>query len=325
MRAIIIKEFGASDKLQETEYPLPTPGTGEVRIKVKAAGVNRADIAQRKGHYPAPKGVPSDIPGLEISGVVESCGPNVSWWEKGDAVCALLSGGGYAEYVIVKEGQCLPLPRSLNFIQGAALPEAVYTVWHNAFMTGRLKAGEHFLIHGGSSGIGTTAIQLAYSFGVRTYVTVGSEEKGKVCLNLGARQFINYKTQDFEKELKTEGMDLILDMVGGDYLNKNIHILNQEGRLIYINSMKGKGDCLDIFQLMQKEILLTGSTLRSRDYLFKKNLSESIFHNLWPIIESGKFRPVIARVFPFSQASKAHQLMESSLHIGKIILSDETF
>ena len=244
-------------------------------------------------------------------------------WKPGDDVCALLAGGGYAEYVQVKEGQCLPVPAGFSFAEAAGLPETVFTVWSNVFQRGRLQPGENLLIHGGSSGIGITAIQLAKAFGARVFVTVGSDEKGQACLNLGAARYINYKTQDFEQELGAEGMDVILDMVGGNYLAKNINIMKEEGRLVYINSVEGNTGELNIPKMMQKRITITGSTLRSRDYGYKKSLAMDIRRQVWPLMESGKYKPVVDRMFPFTEAPAAHRLMESSGHTGKIVLVKE--
>ncbi len=325
MKAIIITKPGPADVLQLADYPDPKPGDDEVLIKVKAAGLNRADVAQRQGNYPPPSGAPVDIPGMEISGVVVNCGSNVTMWKSNDEVCALVAGGGYAEYIAVKEGQCLPVPKGVSLIDAAGLPEAVFTVWSNVFERGNLQPGENLLIHGGSSGIGITAIQLAHAFGSRVFVTVGSEEKGKACLGLGANKFINYKTQDFENELKSDGIDVILDMVGGEYFPKNINILKNEGRLIHINFMKGRMGELDLAKLMQKRLIVTGSTLRGREYSYKKALAEEILHRVWPLIESGEFKPVVYKTFSFADAAEAHRLMESSDHIGKIILENEAF
>ena len=266
MKAIVITKPGASAVLQLRDYPTPPPGDEEVLIEVKAAGLNRADLSQRQGNYPAPPGVPADIPGLEVSGIVVACGTNVAMWRPGDKVCALLAGGGYTEFVAVKEGQCLPQPESLGFAEAAALPEAVFTIWHNVFERGALQPGETLLIHGGSSSIGTAGIQLAKAFGSKVVVTVGNDEKGHNCRQLGADVFINYKKLDFEKELANEGVDVILDMVGGDYLSKNINILKPEGRLVYINTVGGETTQLNLRQIMFKRLTITGSTLRSRDY-----------------------------------------------------------
>lgn len=325
MKAVLITQPGAPDVLKLKEVPDPKPGADEILIKVKAAGLNRADVAQRQGNYPPPPGAPVDILGMEVSGVVAECGSDVTMWNPGDKVCALIAGGGYAEYVAVKEGQCLPVPNGVSLIDAGGLPETIFTVWSNVFQRASLQAGENLLVHGGSSGIGITAIQLAHAFGSRVLVTVGSDEKGKACLALGANKFINYKTQDFEEELKSEGIDVILDMVGGEYFAKNINILKTGGRLVYINFMKGKTGALDLAKLMQKRLIITGSTLRGREYSFKKALAEEINQRVWPLLESGEFKPIVYKTFPFTEAAEAHKLMESSDHIGKIILVNENF
>jgi len=320
MKAVIITTPGAPSVLQLQERPMPEIGTNEVLIRVKAAGVNRPDVAQRMGRYPAPAGAPQDIPGLEVAGVIEECGAGVVQWKKGDRVCALLAGGGYAEYVAVDAGQCLPVPKGFSEAEAAGLPETIFTVWHNVFQRGRLQSGETFLVHGGSSGIGVTAIQLAKAFGAKVLVTVGSDEKGQACLELGADQFVNYKTQDFESTFAEAGVDVILDMVGGDYFEKNLNILKPDGRLVYINAMDGNVVNLNIMKMMMKRITITGSTLRARDVAFKTALAAEILKNVWPVLENGMFKPKVFATFPFSEAAQAHELMESSGHIGKIIL-----
>ena len=323
MKAIIITSPGEPSVLQLQERPQPGINADEVLIQVKAAGVNRPDIAQRKGNYPAPPGAPQDIPGLEVAGIITAIGENVTQWKIGERVCALVTGGGYAEYVNVIAGQCLPVPAHFSFAEAAGLPETVFTVWSNVFQRGRLQPGETLLVHGGSSGIGITAIQLAKNKNARVIVTVGSEEKGQACIKTGADRFINYKTQDFEKELINEGVDVILDMVGGDYFDKNINLLRPEGRLVYINSMQGNMVKLNIMKMMQKRITITGSTLRSRDAAFKTSLAADIYKNVWPMMEAKKFKPVVFKTFSLVDADKAHELMESSDHIGKIILVTE--
>lgn len=320
MKAIVITSYGGPDVLKIEERDKPIIDENEVLIKVKAAGINRPDIAQRKGSYPPPPDAPQDIPGLEVAGVIEQTGRNVKQWKINDKVCALVSGGGYAQYVKVNAGQCLPIPGGLSFIEAAGLPETIFTVWHNVFQRGKLQKGESLLIHGGSSGIGVTAIQIAKYFGAEVIVTVGSDEKGKRCLELGADEFINYKTQDFETELKEHPVDVILDMIGGNYFQKNIEILKPDGRLVYINAMHGSIVSLNIVQMMRKRITVTGSTLRNRDSGFKSSLAKEIQKKVWPIFEQGKFKPVIFRTFPMQEARKAHEVMESSQHIGKIVL-----
>ena len=320
MKAITISKFGGPEVLQVTEVPDVIPSQNEVLIQVKASGINRSDILQRQGKYAAPDKTSNEIPGLEVSGIIVECGPEVTQWKKGDHVCALLPGGGYAEYVTVKEGQCLPIPKGLNFIEAASLPETVFTVWSNIFERGKLKPGETLLVHGGSSGIGITAIQIAHAFGSKVITTVGSEEKAKYCSELGAALCINYKKEDFEKVLENQGVDVILDMIAGTYFQKNLNILNEEGRLIHINAENGKDVALDIWQLMLKRISITGSTLRARNYDYKKRLAKEVFENVWPLIENGKFKPVIYKTFSYQNAVNAHQSMEEGSHIGKVIL-----
>lgn len=320
MKAVVITHFGSAEVLQEREYPRPKIEGDQVLIAVKAAGLNRSDVFQRQGNYAAPAGVPADIPGLEVSGIIAECGPEVKDFQIGDEVCALLAGGGYAEYVAVREGQCLPIPSGLNFAEAASLPETIYTVWSNVFQRGMLKPGERLLVHGGSSGIGITAIQLAHALGSSVVVTVGANEKGENCIELGADLYINYKKQDFELELQEEGVDVILDMVGGAYLSKNINILRPEGRLVHINAIDVSSVGLDIWKVMIKRLTITGSTLRSRDYAFKKHLSAEVKRYVWPLIEAKKFKPVIFQTFAFSEAAAAHRLLEQNKHTGKIVL-----
>ncbi len=320
MKAVLITQYGAPDVLKLSEYPTPEISGDQVLIEVKAAGLNRLDIFQREGNYPAPPGVPQEIPGLEVSGTIVQCGPDVIEFKTGDTVCALLGGGGYAEYVSVREGQCLPVPSGMDFTGAASLPETVFTVWSNVFQRGALRSGERLLIHGGNSGIGITGIQLAHALGSEVIVTVGSEEKGRKCLELGADAYINYKTQDFEQELREKGVDVILDMIGGSYLSKNVNILRPDGRLVHINAVDGGHVDLNIPKMMQKRLTITGSTLRSREYDFKKQLAKEVQKNVWPLIESGKFKPVIFKTFPFSEAAEAHRLLEESTHTGKIVL-----
>ncbi|MCW3465328.1 NAD(P)H-quinone oxidoreductase [Chitinophaga nivalis] len=320
MKAAVITTYGDPAVLQIAERPRPQPGEQEVLIRVKAAGVNRPDVFQRMGKYPPPPGVPEDIPGLEVAGVIEACGAQVTEWKIGDAVCALIAGGGYAEYVTVAAGQCLPVPAGFSFVAAASLPETIFTVWSNVFQRGQLKAGEHFLVHGGSSGIGITAIQLAKAWGAKVFATAGTEEKCRECRELGAEVCINYKSQDFEQELQAAGVDVILDMIGGDYFEKNIRILRPEGRLVFINAMMGNTVPLNVMQLMQKRITITGSTLRSRDTAFKSALAADIRKQVWPLLTSGNFNPVVYQTFPLEAAAAAHALMESSQHTGKIIL-----
>lgn len=320
MKAIVITAPGPPDVLQLQEREKPQPKPNEVLIRVKAGGVNRPDISQRKGDYPPPADVPQDIPGLEVAGTIEEIGAEVTAWKTGDAVCALLGGGGYAEFAVVDARHCLPVPNGWSFAEAASLPETVFTVWQNVFERGRLKAGETFLVHGGSSGIGTTAIQLAKAFGAEVYATAGSGDKCKACEDLGAKRSINYKTEDFEEALKDTGADVILDMIGGDYILKNIRLLKPDGRLVYINAMKGGKAEIDVIDIMKKRLTLTGSTLRNRDASFKAQLSVAIKEQVWPVLEAGKFKPVIYKTFKLKDAAAAHQLMESSEHIGKVVL-----
>ncbi|MEO6683259.1 MAG: NAD(P)H-quinone oxidoreductase [Ginsengibacter sp.] len=320
MKAMIITRPGNADVLQIAERSIPVPLDNEVLIKIKAAGINRPDIAQRKGSYPAPPGAPADIPGLEVAGIVEECGKDVKRWKKGDEICALLSGGGYAEYATVAEGQCLPVPKGFTFAEAASLPETVFTVWHNVFQRGALKSGENLLVHGGSSGIGITAIQIATALGSTVFATAGSDTKCKACIELGAKDCINYKEVDFETKLESIGVDVILDMIGGDYVPKNMRLLRPDGRMVFINAMKGSEMNLDIRDIMKKRLSISGSTLRNRSVSFKSALAQEIETTVWPLMEEGKFKPVIYKIFPLEEAHKAHELMESSAHIGKIVL-----
>ncbi|NNU34843.1 NAD(P)H-quinone oxidoreductase [Mucilaginibacter sp. S1162] len=324
MKAVVIIHPGAPEVLQIAERPIPTYGPNEVLVKVAAAGVNRPDVAQRKGHYPPPADAPQDIPGLEIAGVITDTGANVTRFKVGDKVCALVVGGGYAEYCNVPEGQCLPIPGNLTFIEAASLPETFFTVWSNVFDRARLQPGESLLIHGGSSGIGVTAIQMAKALGTTVYVTAGSKEKCKFCEDLGADKAINYKTEDFTaliKEItKGKGVDVILDMVGGDYTSRNLQSLANDGRLVLINMVEGKDTQIDLSLILRKRLTITGSALRARDVGFKSEIAAALQKNIWPLIASGQIKPVINAVFPASKAADAHTLMESSNHIGKIVL-----
>ncbi|MGC1241439.1 MAG: NAD(P)H-quinone oxidoreductase [Chryseosolibacter sp.] len=323
MKCIVITQPGGPDVLKIQTRETPSPAERQVLIQVKAAGVNRPDTFQRKGNYPAPLGAPSDIPGLEVAGIVEKCGENATRWKPGDTICALLGGGGYAEFAVAHEDHCLPMPSGWNFPEAASLPETTFTVWHNVFERGRLKPGEHLLIHGGSSGIGITAIQLGKAMGAKVSVTAGSKEKCDACATLGADHAIDYKKLDFEEVLKEEGVDVILDMVGGDYIPKNMRLLKDDGRLVFINAMKGGKAEWNALDIMRRRLTITGSTLRARDVCFKAALASAIHKNVWPIIEAGNFRPVVHKIFPLAQADKAHALMESSDHIGKIVLVNE--
>ena len=323
MKVVAITSPGTPNVLQLQEREIPIPSAHEVLIKVKAAGVNRPDVIQRKGNYPPPPGAPVDIPGLEVAGIIEQCGSAVTTLKKGDTVCALIAGGGYAEYVVAKATQCLPVPSNFSFTEAASLPETILTVWHNVFQRGQLMQGERLLIHGGSSGIGITAIQLAKAFGAKVFVTAGSKEKCDACAALGADICINYKEEDFETVLKSEGVDVILEMIGGDYTEKNIRLLNVDGRLVFINAMKGGKANFDAIDIMRRRLTITGSTLRNREAAFKAALVAEVYKHVWPLIEQGKFKPVIYKTFPLSAAADAHTLMESSEHIGKIVLVNE--
>ena len=327
MKAIIITQPGAPEVLQLTERPKPTFTVDEVLVKVLAAGINRPDVFQRKGNYPPPAGAPQDIPGLEIAGTVDEIGDNVTHWKVGDKVCALVMGGGYAEYCNVPAGQCLPIPENLSFIEAASLPETFFTVWSNVFDRGHLQKGETLLVHGGSSGIGVTAIQMAKALGSTVYATAGSDEKCKFCEELGATKAINYKTENFADVIKqlthNKGVDVILDMIGGDYTAPNLQSLAEDGRLVFINTMKGKDVNIDLSIVMRKRLNITGSMLRSREISFKAAIVQNLEKNIWPLLKSGEIKPIIYKVFPADQAAVAHRLMESSEHIGKIVLDFE--
>ncbi|MEO8416269.1 MAG: NAD(P)H-quinone oxidoreductase [Ginsengibacter sp.] len=323
MNAIIITKPGTPDVLTMQERPTPVPGKKEVLIRIKASGINRPDISQRKGLYPAPAGAPEDIPGLEVAGIIEACGNEVQRWSNGDKVVALLAGGGYADFAVVDAGQCLPIPKNLSYVQAASLPETIFTVWHNVFQRGLLKPGEHFLVHGGSSGIGITAIQLANALGAVVFATAGSPEKCSACVSFGADTCINYHKEDFETALQKEGIDVVLDMIGGDYVPKNIRLLRADGRMVFINAINGNLMEVSIMNIMQKRLTITGSTLRSRTVSFKTALAKEVETHVWPLVASGKFKPFIYQAFPMREANKAHELMESSQHIGKIVLVNE--
>ncbi len=323
MQFIAITEAGGPDVLQLAERPAPTPGPGEILIEVAAAGVNRPDVAQRYGLYPPPPGA-SDIPGLEVAGTVAAVGAGVTGWAVGEPVCALTNGGGYAEYVTAPAGQCLPVPAGLSLLEAAALPETFFTVWTNVFDRGGLQPGESFLVHGGSSGIGVAAIQMAAACGARVFVTAGSEEKCAACLALGAEVAVNYREQDFVTVLGEatagRGVDVILDMVGGDYVNRNLQLAATDGRIVNIAFQGGFEATVNFLPLLMKRITLTGSTLRPQSAEAKATIARALRENVWPGLETGKIRPVIDSRFPLAQAADAHRRMESSLHIGKIVL-----
>ena len=315
MRQIEIVQPGGL--LQIAEAPLPAPAEGEVLIRVQAAGINRADVLQRMGRYRLAPGV-SPIPGLEVAGVIEALGPNVSRWKKGDAVCALLTAGGYAEYAVANSLHCLPFPAGFDAVQAASLPETFFTVWLDVFDLGALKPGETLLVHGGSSGIGVTAIQLAHALGSRVFVTAGSDAKCEACRQLGAEKAVNYRAADFEKEFRD--VNVILDMVGGSYTLKNLRILAREGRLVYINFMESAKAEIDLALILGRQLTITGSGLRPQSVERKAAIARELELRAWPLLSSGKIKPVIDNVFPLASAAEAHQRMESSEHIGKIVL-----
>jgi NADPH2:quinone reductase len=320
MTVIGIKAPGGPEMLVPEERPVPAPGGGEILVKVAAAGVNRPDVMQRQGLYPPPPGAP-DIPGLEIAGEVVALGPNTKRWKVGDKVMALVIGGGYADYALAHESHALPID-GLSMVEAAAIPETFFTVWHNAFERGALKAGETVLVHGGTSGIGTTAIQLAKAFGARVITTAGSDDKCEACRKLGADVAINYKTQDFVAVTKDAGgADLILDIVGGDYVGRNYEAAKVEGRIVQIAFQGSYKATVDFRRLMLKRLHHTGSTLRSRSVPDKGAIARAVEQHALPLIKAGKVKPVIYKTFPLREADKAHALMESSLHIGKIVLT----
>jgi NADPH2:quinone reductase len=324
MKAIVITQPGGPEVLQMAERPKPQCAPAEVLIKVAAAGINRPDVYQRKGNYPPPEGAPADIPGLEIAGVIAETGASVSRWKRGDKVCALVTGGGYAEYCNVPAGQCLPIPGNLSFTEAASLPETFFTVWTNVFDRGRLKNGETLLVQGGSGGIGVAAIQMASALGHTVYTTAGTPEKCRFCEELGAAKAINYKMEIFAEVINQitggKGIDVILDMIGGDYMPGNIQSLAEEGRLVIINAMKGKDGQVDLSEVMRKRLIITGSMLRPREVAFKAAIAGNLEKTIWPLLASGKIKPVINAVFPAEKAADAHRLMESGDHIGKIVL-----
>jgi NADPH2:quinone reductase len=324
MTAIAIREPGGPDVLVPQSRPMPSAGPGELLVKVAAAGVNRPDVMQRQGLYPPPPGA-SDIPGLEIAGEVVAVGNGASRFRLGDNVTALVAGGGYAQFCPVHESNALPLPAGLSLVEAAAIPETFFTVWHNVFERGRLKSGETLLVHGGSSGIGTTAIQLAKAFGARVITTAGSAEKCEACVKLGADRAVNYRSEDFVAATKEatggKGADLILDMVGGDYIERNYEAAGVEGRIVQIAFQASPRANVDFRRLMLKRLTHTGSTLRARSVADKAGIARGIEQNVWPLIKAGKVKPVLFRTFPLAQASAAHALMETSAHIGKIVLT----
>ena len=324
MRAIEITQYGEPEVLKLGTRPVPQPARGEVLIAMAATGINRADTMQRRGNYPVPPGT-TDIPGLELSGTIAAIGEGVSDWRIGDEVCALVQGGSYADYCIAPSAQCLPIPKGVSLVEAGSLPETFFTVWSNVFDRGALKGDETLLVQGGTSGIGVTAIQLAHALGHRVFVTAGSDEKCAACVQLGADRAINYRTEDFVKVIKEvtggKGVDVILDMVGGAYVNRNLQCMAEEGRLVYIATMGGAKAEINVVALMQKRLSITGSTLRARPVEFKAAITKNLREKVWPLIEAGRIKPVIYKTFALADAASAHALMESSQHIGKIMLT----
>jgi len=323
MRAVEITQPGGPEVLKIGTRPVPQPKAGEVLIKVAAAGVNRPDTMQRAGNYPVPPGA-SDIPGLELAGSVVALGEGVRDWRVGDTATALVQGGGYAEFCTAPAPQCLPIPKGMTAVEAASLPETFFTVWSNVFDRAALKPGESFLVQGGSSGIGVTAIQMVKAFGNTVYATAGSAEKCEACVRLGATRAINYKTEDFSaaiKEATGKGVNVILDMVGGDYLDRELKCLADDGRIVIIAFLGGSKATLYLNDILRRRLTVTGSALRPRSVEFKGAIAKNLREKVWPLIESGKIKAIIHKTFPLAEASKAHALMESSAHIGKIVLT----
>jgi len=319
MRCVEISRPGGPEVLVAAERPAPAPKASEILVKVAAAGVNRPDILQRLGRYPVPPDA-SDLPGLEIAGVVAACGADVKMWQPGDQVCALTHGGGYAEYCVTPEVQALPVPKGLSLVEAASLPETFFTVWGNVYDRGRLAPGETLLVQGGTSGIGVSAIQMAAATGNRVFATAGSDDKVAACIRLGAAKAFNYRTQDFEKELQEETVNVILDMVGGDYVQRNIDCLATDGRLVQIAFQSGATTRVNLGPVLRQRLTITGSTLRPRSIAEKGAIADAVRQHVWPHIESGAVKPVIFATFPLRAAADAHRLLESSEHIGKIVL-----
>jgi NADPH:quinone reductase len=321
MTAIAIREPGGPEVLELSRILQPVPEVGQVLIKVAAAGVNRPDILQRQGGYPPPAGAPA-TPGLEVAGEVVAVGQGMQRYKIGDVVCALVPGGGYAEYAVAAEANCLPIPPGMSLVEAAGLPETYFTVWTNVFQRGRLKAGETFLVHGGTSGIGSTALQLAKHFGAKVIATAGSDEKCGACLKLGADVAINYRSTDFVEVMKEQGLqaDLVLDMVGGSYLVRNFKVMAMEGRIVQIAFQQGSKLDIDLLPLMLKRLTLTGSTLRPRSVEQKAEIARELEEKVWPLLAAGQCRPVVHATFPLGKAANAHRMMEASVHTGKIIL-----
>jgi putative PIG3 family NAD(P)H quinone oxidoreductase len=323
MRAVEISKPGGPEVLKLTNRPVPSPGPGEILIHMQAAGVNRPDAAQRAGNYAPPPGA-SDLPGLEGAGIVAAIGPGVSRWAVGDAVCALLPGGGYAEFCTTNQHHAMPIPKGMNMVNAAALCETYFTVWTNVFLRGGLSGGETFLVHGGTSGIGTTAIQLAHAFGARAFTTAGSAKKCEICSDLGAELAINYTEQDYVEEVRQatggSGIDLILDMVGGDYIARNIKALANDGRLVMIAFLGGPKADINFAQVMVKRLTITGSTLRPQSDQAKAEIAQDLRENVWPLLEAKTIAPVMDSTFDLEDAKAAHERLESAGHVGKIVL-----
>jgi len=323
MRAIEISRPGGPEVLRPCERPMPQAGAGEVLIRVHAAGVNRPDVLQRSGSYPPPPDA-SDLPGLEVAGEIVSGDLDGSGFNKGDLVCALAHGGGYAEYCVVPIGQCLPIPKGWSVLEAASLPETFFTVYGNVFDRAKLAAGETLLVQGGSSGIGVTAIQMATALGHRVFVTAGTDDKCRACEQLGAERGINYRTEDFVEVVKSltggKGANVILDMVAGDYVNRELRCLADDGRLVIIALLGGASGEINFGEVLRRRLVITGSTLRPRPVTFKRHIAQQLRSQVWPLLESGRIRPVIYQTFPLEQAAAAHALMETSTHVGKIML-----
>ncbi|HEV7614528.1 MAG TPA: NAD(P)H-quinone oxidoreductase [Steroidobacteraceae bacterium] len=324
MTVIEIAAPGGPEQLKPAKRPVPVPGDGEVLVRVAAAGVNRPDVMQRQGRYPPPPGA-SDLPGLEIAGEIVALGPKVAGLSIGDKVAALLPGGGYAEYAIAAAPLCLPVPSGISMVEAAAIPETFFTVWTNLFDRGRCKAGDTVLVHGGTSGIGTTAIQLAAAWGARVFATAGSDDKARACERLGAGRGINYRTEDFVEVIRAEtqgkGVDVTLDIVAGSYVARNLEIAAVEGRVVTISTLGGSRAEINVGLILTKRLTLTGSTLRSRTVAQKTEVADAVRKNVWPLLAAGRVRPVIHATFPLAQAAEAHRLMETSNHVGKIVLA----
>lgn len=323
MKAIEITRPGPPDVLQVCDSPVPSVGAGQLLIRVHAAGVNRPDVLQRLGHYPVPPGA-SELPGLEVAGEIVGGDLAGSGFGKGDMVCALVQGGGYAEYCVAPAQQCLPIPKGLSAVEAASLPETFFTVWSNVFDRAHLAPGETLLVQGGASGIGVTAIQMATALGHRVFATAGSDEKCRACESLGAERGINYRTEDFAEVVKTQtggkGVDVILDMVAGDYVPREVSCLADDGRLVVIALLGGSRSAIDVGQLLRRRLTITGSTLRPQSVEFKAAVADKLRRHVWPLLESERIKPVIYQVFPLEEAAQAHTLMESGAHIGKIVL-----